>query len=325
MRRIAIFSDSNRSVTAGLIRCAIAYATDQPEMSVAALVTRNPQAWEYRRGARFRVAARAALVAMSNSEVGWTPPQRFRVPPEIPVLTSDEFPTNSAELRTRLRDELGVDTLLSLYFGGILSEEFLSAFPDAVNYHPALLPRNRGLAPIGFAIYAGDAQIGFTFHRMTPGIDEGPILAQGSVPVGAGVPVSVLTRQLGDLAVATLPSVLDEVRDGAPGSPQAGEATYHSRIEVRSMINIAHPEEVTRDELQRRLNAFGSLRLTIDGGRWPVSRLAPANRHRLRFTTSDGIELGVSHLADLPAWLVRARRRLGGFRPGRTGSTTETG
>lgn len=312
MRRIAILSDSNRPVTARLIQRTIAYAADQPDLSVAALVTRNPRTWEYRPAAVLRHAARAVLVAASNRDVGWVAPELLRVPPGIPVLSSDEFPTNSDALLTQLRGELGVDTLLSLYYGGILSAEFLSAFPDAINYHPGLLPRNRGLGPIGFAIYEGDPAIGFSFHRMTPGIDEGPILAQGAVPIDVDTRPGALERRLRDLAVERLPAVLDLVQAGTPGTPQTGEATYHSGADVRALVNIVVPEELSRDELRRRLRAFGSLRLTIDGIEWPVTGLEARGRHRLGFTTADGIELGVSYVADLPPWLVRLRRSLRG-------------
>ena len=270
-------------------------------------MTRNPAAWEYRRRQALRAGARAALVALFNHPVGWVAPVAFRVPPELPVITNDEFPINSPALITRLRDQLNVDTLLSLYFGGILSAEFLSAFPNAINYHPGLLPKNRGLGPIGFAIYEGEPSVGFSFHRMTSGIDEGPILLQGAVPVDPSIPLGALERQLHDQATETLPAVLDLVQAGAPGNPQTGQATYHSRADGRSLVNIEQPDELTHDELLRRLGAFGSLQITIDGVEWPVTGLVARRRHRLGFMTADGIELGVSHVAQLPPWLMRLR------------------
>ena len=53
-----------------------------------------------------------------------------------------------------------------------------------VNGHPASLPRYRGPNPIGWALRNGDAELGFSFHRMDADFDTGPILAQGSVPLG---------------------------------------------------------------------------------------------------------------------------------------------
>ena len=52
-----------------------------------------------------------------------------------------------------------------------------------VNGHPALLPRYRGPNPIGWALRNGDAELGFTFHRMDADFDTGRVLAQGTAPL----------------------------------------------------------------------------------------------------------------------------------------------
>lgn len=52
-----------------------------------------------------------------------------------------------------------------------------------LNIHPSLLPKYPGLDTHARAIAAGDDQAGCTVHLVTEGVDEGPILAQGRVPV----------------------------------------------------------------------------------------------------------------------------------------------
>lgn len=52
-----------------------------------------------------------------------------------------------------------------------------------LNIHPSLLPKYPGLDTHARAINAGDTQAGCTVHLVTEGVDEGPILAQQSVPV----------------------------------------------------------------------------------------------------------------------------------------------
>lgn len=52
-----------------------------------------------------------------------------------------------------------------------------------LNIHPSLLPKYPGLDTHARAIAAGDDQAGCSVHLVTEGVDEGPILAQGRVPV----------------------------------------------------------------------------------------------------------------------------------------------
>lgn len=52
-----------------------------------------------------------------------------------------------------------------------------------LNIHPSLLPKYPGLDTHARAIAAGDDQAGCSVHLVTEGVDEGPILAQGRVPI----------------------------------------------------------------------------------------------------------------------------------------------
>ena len=55
-----------------------------------------------------------------------------------------------------------------------------------LNIHPSLLPKHPGLDTHARALEAGDSEAGCTVHLVIEGVDEGPILAQASVPVVAG-------------------------------------------------------------------------------------------------------------------------------------------
>ncbi|WP_374274609.1 phosphoribosylglycinamide formyltransferase [Brevundimonas sp.] len=52
-----------------------------------------------------------------------------------------------------------------------------------LNIHPSLLPLYPGLDTHARAIAAGDAEAGCTVHRVTRGVDEGPILGQARCPI----------------------------------------------------------------------------------------------------------------------------------------------
>ena len=55
-----------------------------------------------------------------------------------------------------------------------------------INIHPALLPSFKGLNTHARALQAGVRIHGCSVHFVTPGMDEGPIIAQAAVPVHPG-------------------------------------------------------------------------------------------------------------------------------------------
>ena len=81
----------------------------------------------------------------------------------------------------------------------LLSADFCARFRDRIiNIHPSLLPRHKGLHTHRHALEAGDASHGCSVHLVTPGMDEGPVLAQASVPVlSEDTPETLAARVLG--------------------------------------------------------------------------------------------------------------------------------
>ena len=80
-----------------------------------------------------------------------------------------------------------VDVICLAGFMRVLGAGFLGAFPNRVlNIHPALLPAFPGLHGPRQALAYGVTQTGATCHLVDAGVDTGPILAQGTVPVLPG-------------------------------------------------------------------------------------------------------------------------------------------
>jgi formyltetrahydrofolate-dependent phosphoribosylglycinamide formyltransferase len=72
-------------------------------------------------------------------------------------------------------------------FMRILTPEFTAKWQGRmINIHPALLPEFRGLHTHERALDAGVLEHGCTVHFVTPGLDEGPGLAQARIPVLPG-------------------------------------------------------------------------------------------------------------------------------------------
>ncbi len=88
-----------------------------------------------------------------------------------------------AELVRVLREH-GVELVVLAGFMRVLHEPFLDAFPEAViNIHPSLLPAFPGLDAQRQALESGVKVTGCTVHFVDSDVDQGPIIAQRTVPV----------------------------------------------------------------------------------------------------------------------------------------------
>ncbi|HWW59239.1 MAG TPA: phosphoribosylglycinamide formyltransferase [Sphingopyxis sp.] len=124
----------------------------------------------------------------------------------------------------------------------ILSDDFVTRWAGKmINIHPSLLPLYKGLNTHQQAIEAGDRFGGCSVHIVTPGVDEGPVLAQTPVAILPGDTVETLARRVQyaehQLYPATLAAFVvrerspdylrGRVRDLAMALPEADEVTSH--------------------------------------------------------------------------------------------------
>ena len=94
----------------------------------------------------------------------------------VPLKPFDSV--NSAEYQQWLKDEK-IDLIISIASPEIFKEELLATPPmGCINSHSALLPENRGMMPVFWALYKGDSSLGVTIHTMERTLDSGDILAQ---------------------------------------------------------------------------------------------------------------------------------------------------
>ncbi|SMF50686.1 phosphoribosylglycinamide formyltransferase-1 [Xaviernesmea oryzae] len=94
-------------------------------------------------------------------------------------------------------DEVKPDILCLAGYMRLFSGDFISRYEGRIlNIHPALLPLFPGLHTHQRAIDAGMKIAGCTVHFVTEGMDEGPIVAQGAVPVLADDTAETLTARI---------------------------------------------------------------------------------------------------------------------------------
>jgi phosphoribosylglycinamide formyltransferase 1 len=104
-----------------------------------------------------------------------------------------------------------VDLVAMAGFGTILSQEVHDAFPGRIlNTHPALLPDFKGWHAVRDALAAGVTVTGCTVHLATLEVDEGPILAQESVPVLPSDTEETLHERIKEVERVLYPRVIRE-------------------------------------------------------------------------------------------------------------------
>ena len=117
----------------------------------------------------------------------------------------------------------------------ILSEAFAQRYSHCmINLHPSLLPLYKGLDTYNRAIAAGDAETGASIHMVTAGLDDGPVIAQVRIPIGANDDAASLAARLGplehQLLVATVEQFCTQALRYEVLADESGESDNKGRL-----------------------------------------------------------------------------------------------
>jgi|TARA_Y100000294_G_scaffold53351_1_gene50336 methionyl-tRNA formyltransferase len=96
--------------------------------------------------------------------------------------------------------DLSADAAVVVAYGLRLPKAVIDAPRlGCLNVHASLLPRWRGAAPIQRAILEGDTETGVSIMRIDEGMDTGPVLLAGKVPITADTTAGTLHDELSAL------------------------------------------------------------------------------------------------------------------------------
>jgi methionyl-tRNA formyltransferase len=127
----------------------------------------------------------------------------------------------------------------------------------AYNFHPGP-PALPGLCPAHYAIYERARRFGVTAHRMAARVDEGPIVGVIEFEVPGGCSVAELEmlsyRELARLFWEMSPRLAGQ-DEPLPALPVTWATRKSSRRLYAALCAI--PPDIARDELERRIAAFG--------------------------------------------------------------------
>lgn len=199
-----------------------------------------------------------------------SPVQAFAERAGLPVRTPASM-RDPAEVEAF--EALRLDAAVVVAYGQILPARVLAAPRlGCFNLHASLLPRWRGAAPIQRAIMAGDAVTGVQAMRMTPGLDEGPVVSSQTVSIAPDDTAGSLSHRLAGIGAGLVVRALAAVeRGGAQETPQAEAGVlYAAKIKsAEAQIDWSRPS-VDVDRHIRGLSPFPGAWFTAPSDKGPT-------------------------------------------------------
>jgi formyl transferase-like protein len=201
-----------------------------------------PPDWRRRARKLRRVGLTAAPVGLAlrrvYAEAGEGPPVDDVAEEVVRVPT-----LNGDEAREALR-RLGADVAVSLDNALIREETFALPARGTINVHHGAVPDYRGGPPVFWELLDGRDTVGFTIHRIDAGIDTGPVLAEGEVPIerrrSIAETLAATIPRLHEASLDALERVLDagdlEGRPQPRGSPHRTTPTLRDYLRVRRAL-----------------------------------------------------------------------------------------
>jgi methionyl-tRNA formyltransferase len=152
--------------------------------------------------------------------------------------------------------ETKVDALITVYWPFILPNQVLDLIELTLNFHPALLPTNRGWYPHVHNILNGSLA-GVTLHKLSERADEGDVWAQKEVTTYpwdcAGDLYNRLQEEITELFIEKWPSISNNLIAAIPQGVE--NQSYHSKKEIEGLDRIDLDQLYTGSQFLNLLRA----------------------------------------------------------------------
>jgi methionyl-tRNA formyltransferase len=150
-------------------------------------------------------------------------------------------------------DKLDYDLVVCAHFQRILPARiFGRARVGALNLHPSLLPKYRGMAPQHWPIILGEAETGVTVHRIDDGVDMGRIMRQVRIILDPEIYIHELQTRFLAVYRTIMIEAVERLLSGEPGEEQtaAGSSYFHkiqeSDMEIHAGMSVARAYSMVR-------------------------------------------------------------------------------
>ena len=185
---------------------------------------------------------------------------------EIRQQLADIFSINIDQVRSwsDFKSKGDVDKLISenadfyitVYWPFLLRGRELLIARDSINFHPALLPINRGWYPHVHSILDG-SPTGVTLHRVSEKPDAGDVWCQEQVDLYAEDIASDIYQRLQDRIIKLFAENWPRIRSGdiIPKQQDEAKANYHGKNQIDALDRIDLDRKTTAREVINILRA----------------------------------------------------------------------
>jgi len=143
---------------------------------------------------------------------------------------------NSGEFYNEIQ-RLNPDLIIVGSWGEKFGKNILNLVP-CVNFHPALLPKNRGANPYFWSIYLNQKVSGLTIHYMNEKFDRGDIILQEAIAIDeneTGASLKDKTTRLAKVLVGDFLELFDK-KQIQPIKQNEEFASYEPQISEREVV-----------------------------------------------------------------------------------------
>lgn len=150
----------------------------------------------------------------------------------------------------------GFDFLISVYWPWLFKEEVFNSVKDTINFHPALLPVNRGWFPHVHSIIDG-TQTGVTLHKIAAGADTGDIWSQHEVAILNTDTAKEIYDRLQYEIVDLFKINWKNIKFGnlTPYKQDENLSVYHCKAELNDLDFIDLSQKIVAKDLINKLRA----------------------------------------------------------------------
>ncbi|HIQ39581.1 MAG TPA: phosphoribosylglycinamide formyltransferase [Sulfurivirga caldicuralii] len=170
--------------------------------------------WQQQRG---KACQYEIIGVLSNKADAYGLTRAEQVGVSTAVIAHGDFPDRES-FDARLVETLETwqpDVVVLAGFMRILTPVFTDHFLGrAINIHPSLLPKYKGLNTHQRALAAGDHEHGVSIHYVTSDLDGGPIIAQQRVPIEQGDTADTLQQKVHGQEHRLYPRVVEAMARG---------------------------------------------------------------------------------------------------------------
>ena len=184
---------------------------------------------------------------------------------------------NDPESRSLLR---GLDLVFVIGWSQILSPETLAtARLGMIGAHASLLPKNRGSAPINWALIRGEHLTGNSLIWLAEGVDAGDLIDQTEFQISpydtCGTLYDRVAASNRDMILRALPRLLQGERLGSPqAKANGGSAVLPRRRPADGLINWDQKACAVYNFIRALTKPYPGAFGWLDGRRWTVWRAA---------------------------------------------------